>query len=103
MIVESSPVDSQGNGVVERTIKSVQGQIRLLRSALEDWIKAKLEPDHPVLAWMCECTSVLLNHFEVGEDGMTAFERNKRKKTKAPGLEFDEACQVHNGRLRDRH
>ena len=37
MVVESSPVgDSQGNGVVERVIKSVQGQIRVLRSALED-------------------------------------------------------------------
>ena len=92
MVVESSPVgDSQGNGVVERVIMSVQGQIRVLRSALEDRIKAKLEPDHPVLAWMCEYASVLLNRFEVGKDGMTAFERNKRKKAKALGLEFGEA------------
>ena len=54
----------------------------MLRSALEDRIKAKLEPDHPVIAWMCEYAFVLLNRFEVGKDGMTAFERNKRKKAK---------------------
>ena len=47
MVVESSPVDdSQGNDVVERAIKSVQGQIGLLTSALEDQCRAKLEPDH---------------------------------------------------------
>ena len=58
--------DSQGN---ERAIKSVQGKIRVLRSALEDGIKAKLEPDHNVLAWMCEYASVLLNRFEVVKTG----------------------------------
>jgi hypothetical protein len=32
-----------------------------------------------------------LNRFEVSKDGMTAYERNKRKKAKAFGLEFGEA------------
>ena len=27
--------------------------------------QGKLEPDHPVLAWMCEYASVLLSRFEV--------------------------------------
>ena len=44
-----------------------------------------------MFAWLCEYASVLLNRFEVGKDGMTAFERNKRKKAKAVCLEVGEA------------
>ena len=87
MVVESSTVgDSHANGVVERAIKSVQGQIQASRSAFEDHIKAKVGPDCP--AWMCEY--VLLNRFNVGKDEMTALERNTRKKAKTLGMEFGE-------------
>ena len=37
MIVEHSAVgDSKGNGIIERAVKSVEAQTRVLRSALED-------------------------------------------------------------------
>ena len=92
MVVESSPVgDSKGNGMIERAVKSVQGQVRVLRSALEERIGAKLDPHHAVFPWMVEYASLMLNRFEVGRDGRTAYERNKQKKAKTSGMEFGEA------------
>ena len=69
MVVESSLVgDSKGNGVIERAVKSVQGQVRVMRSALEERIGAKLDPQHVVFPWMVEYASLMLNRFEVGRE-----------------------------------
>jgi hypothetical protein len=53
-------------------VKSLVAQMRVARSALEGWIRARLEPDHPSVAWLTEYVSMMLNKFEVGKDGMTA-------------------------------
>jgi len=91
-IPEHSPVaDSQGNGVAERAVKSVEGQLRVLRSALETRIRAKVPSEHAVMSWMTEYAAVVLNRYEVGKDGKTAYERNRNKRSKAMGLEFGEA------------
>ena len=88
---EASPVgSSSSNGVVERAIASVGGQVRVGRSALEDRWGVTLDSRHPVFTWMAEYAAVLLNRFEVGRDGKTAFERCKGKKSKTLGLEFGE-------------
>ena len=82
--------DSKGNGVVERAVKSIEGQIRVVRSALEMRIGAKIEPEHAVTTRLIEYVSLLLNRHEVGRDGRTAYERNKNKSSKLMGLEFGE-------------
>ena len=44
-MIEHSPVgDSKSNGCIERTIQSVEGQIRTLRSATQSRIGAKIVP-----------------------------------------------------------
>ena len=51
--VEVSPVgDSKANGEIERAIKSVQGQIRTLKSALEEHYKTTFDEGHVMLAWL---------------------------------------------------
>ena len=88
-VIEHSAVeDSKGNGVVERGVQSTEGQIRVARSALEMRIGAKIEPEHAVMTWLIEYVSLLLNRYEVGRDGRTAYERNKNKSSKLMGLEF---------------
>ena len=48
--VEVSPVgDSRANGEIERAIKTVQGQIRTLRSALDDHYKTEFNEHHVLL------------------------------------------------------
>ena len=92
MIVESSPVgQSQSNGVAERAISSVEGQLRVLRDALEARLNVKLPVNHPLTPWLVEYAALVLNRFEVGKEGKTAHERSKGKNGKLMGLEFGEA------------
>ena len=46
---------------------------------------------HAIAPWMVEYAAVLLNRFEVGKDGKTAFERSKGRRAKTLGIEFGEA------------
>ena len=91
-IVETIPVGSSAsNGIVERAIRSVQQQVRVMRSAVEERTGAKLTPRHPIMTWMVENANYLLNRYEVGHDGKTAYERCKGKVAKVLGIEFGEA------------
>ena len=91
-IVEHSPVESHAsNGVVERAIQSVAGQVRVLRSCLEDKWSVKLNSKHAVIPWIMEHAAYVLNRFEVGHDGRTAQERCKGKPAKVAGVQFGEA------------
>jgi hypothetical protein len=91
-VVESSPVGSSAsNGIVERAIQSVEQQVRVLKSSLEEKWKVHVPARHSVVPWMVEYSALLLNRFEVGRDGKTAYERCKGKQAKTAGLEFGEA------------
>lgn len=79
-IVEHSPVGaSQSNGIIERAVQSMQGQLRTLKLALEKRWGADIPTEHPIIAWAVEYGSLLLNRFEVGHDGKTSYERLKGK------------------------
>jgi hypothetical protein len=91
-IEENSPVGaSQSNGVVERGIQSVTGQVRVLLDALGVRWKMKIDQGHLIICYIVEYAALLLNRFEVGHDGRTTYERCKRKKAKTRGIEFGEA------------
>ena len=91
MVIEHAPkYQSQSNGVVERAVQSVVAQMRVIRSSLEERMKVKIGSKHAVWAWVAEYASYLLNRFEVGKDGKTAYERCKGKRAKVMGLEFGE-------------
>jgi hypothetical protein len=90
-IVEESPVRSHGsNGVVERAVQTIEGQIRVMKLALEDRIGRAVDAEAPVVTFMAEYASYLLNRLEVGKDGKTAHERVKGKTASVLGLEFGE-------------
>ena len=90
-IRENSPVDSHAsNGVVERAIQSVQGQVRVMKGALEERWGVKIGSKHAVIPWIVEYAAHLLNRFEVSHDGKTAYERYKGKFAKHMGIEFGE-------------
>ena len=91
MVVEHSLVhSSRSNGVVERAMRIVQGQVRTMRSALEDRWGVQIGVDHPVWSWMMEYAGWILTRCQVGKDGRTAYERLKGKRAKIQGLEFGE-------------
>ena len=62
MNVENSPVHrSASNGVVERGIQAVQGQVRVLRSSVEAKFGVKLVQHHPIWPWLIEYAAWCLN------------------------------------------
>jgi hypothetical protein len=90
-IVEHSPIASSGsNGVVERAVQTVEGQIRVLKLALEERLGVKVPASSCIVAFLAEYSAYLLNRLEVGKDGKTALERSKGKSASVLGIEFGE-------------
>ena len=88
---EHSPVRSSGsNGVIERAIKEVEGQIRVMKSATDARVETDITGTSNTLPWMIEFASVLINRYLVGTDGKTAYERSRGKTSKMIGFEFGE-------------
>ena len=74
-------------------MQSVSEQVRVLRSGLESKIKAKLPGSHPVMCWLVEHSTDLLNKYQRGEDGRTAYQRLRGKVWDHQMVEFGE--KVH--------
>ena len=92
LIIEHSPVaDSQANGVAERAVQSAEGQVRVLKDALEWRLGCALSTTSPVLTWLVRHAGLLVTRFEVGIDGRTAHERNTGKRATGPRIEFGES------------
>ena len=99
-IVENSPVAAhQSNGMVERAIQSVAAQTRVLLSAVQERWGLELPIEHPFICYLVEYAAVLLNRFESGRDGKTAYERNKGKKATTLGIEIGESIFLRRKRI----
>ena len=80
---EQSPVQSsQSNGEAERTVQSVESQIRKLVSALEERIGGTLNPEGCVIPWLAIHAGNLLAIFDVRDNGKTPYEKLRGKKVK---------------------
>jgi hypothetical protein len=76
---------------VERAIRSIQQQVRVMKDALEFKARVKIGCRHPVMPWIVEYAGHLLNRFEIGQDGKSAYERCKGKSARTLGIEFGES------------
>ena len=57
----------------------MEGIVRTLKHELEERLQWKLDVHHPVFSWLVEHAADLLTKFQTGEDGLTPFERLRRK------------------------
>ena len=90
-VVEESPVGSHAsNGIVERAVQGIEGQIRVMKSALEARLQRKVATERRIVMFMAEYGAHLMNRLEVGKDGKTAYERSRGKRGKVVGVEFGE-------------
>ena len=74
--------------MIERHIQVVEQQVRVMKSALEEKWAVGIPSKHCLLPWIIEYAGLLLDRFEVGKDGKTAYERCKGEKAKTLGIEF---------------
>ena len=90
-ILEESPVQSHGsNGIVERGVQSIEGQVRTMKLGLEERLGMDIDAEERIVNFLPEYAGYLLNRLEVGKDGKTPYERNKGKKATVLGIEFGE-------------
>ena len=102
--VEVSPVgDSKANGEIERAVRTVQGQARTLKSALDMNYKTEFGENHAIMPWLVACASSLISKFTLGIDGKTSHERCRGRKFDKVLPEFGECVMYlktpqHKGR-----
>ena len=82
------PYDSRANGYVERAVRSVEEQTRVLKVAFQDVTGRELAVDTPSLAWLVEHAADTLNKALVSADGRTAYERVRGRKYHVEMFEF---------------
>ena len=76
MGVEVSPMgDSQAKGDVERAIRTVQGQARTMKSALDNKYNTEFGENHIIIPWLVPYASSAINKFTIDTGGKTAHER----------------------------
>ena len=91
VIPEESPVgESQSNGRVERAVRTVKGQIRTMKEAVDSRFQDRIAGHHPVLSWLPRHAAASIVRYNIGKDGRTAHERWKGKKFKREVAEFGE-------------
>ena len=90
-VIEESPVKSSGsNGIVERGVQVLEGQLRVMLLAFESRMGREVSAKEPIVTFMPEYAAYLLNRREQGKDGKTSYERCKGKKAIVLGVEFGE-------------
>ena len=80
-ISEHSAVgDSQGNGCIDRALRTVEEMVRTLKLDLEARVSKTLKITHKVILWLMEHAFDSVNKVQGGEDGKTSFKRVKGKR-----------------------
>ena len=101
MGVEVSPAgDSQANGDVERAIRTVKGQIRILKGALDGNYKTEFGENRAVMPWLIAYSSSPINKFTVDTAGNTAHDRCRGRKFAKVLPEFGECVCIARRNLR---
>ena len=92
LVMEESPVeDSQANGIIERTNRTVQGQFRTMKSQLEERYKQVVSVSHMCIPWLISHAAMVITLFHVGQDGQTGYQRWKGKAFNKRIPEFGES------------
>ena len=86
----SHPGESASNGLSERSVQTFEDQFRTFKIALEANLGHHLPNDHPVLPWLVEHTSYILNKYMLGTDGFTSMGRLHGKEIRERICEFGE-------------
>eukprot|EP00973_Karenia_brevis_P042574 5893899-Karenia_brevis.AAC.2 len=92
VMVQNSPVgESQSNGVIERTIQSVQEQVRAIKNTIEEEASMKIDSTSHIWPWLIEYAAFTLYAFKIDDDdGLTALERTRGKATHQAIVAFGE-------------
>ena len=89
--MEESPVEEhQSKGTIEVTVRAIQKQVRVMKSALEKAheMRSTFETSHPGVSRGTR--GRLVSRYQVGRDGRTAYELHAGKPYRRQLVEFGE-------------
>ena len=92
VLEHSAAGDSQGDGLINRAVKTVEEVVRALKLDVVERVSQKLNVTHRATFWLVERAVILVNEFQFGQDGKTGLERLKRTQPDEDLLRF--ASQV---------
>ena len=91
MIPENPPKgESQANGKVEETCKTVRGFLKVLQSQLEENTGVEINGQDDTIHWMIRWSAMLPSRFIVGKDKKTAHQRRRGRRCEIPTEVFGE-------------
>ena len=82
--------DSNSNGRVERAIQDLKGFVRTLRAALEINVGGKINLSDPIVPLIVRHAAYVINVSRVRENGRTAWQLMKGRRSRTPLLPFGE-------------
>ena len=90
-VPEHSPVgESQSNGKAERSVQTVEDQIRTVKLALESRIGARIPSNHSLMHWIVLHSADILNKYTVNKIGMSPYEETHGQRSPERRVEFGE-------------
>ena len=91
VLEEHSPeYDPQSNGSAEVGVKLLKGQLRTMKSCLENTLGYRVPVQHPLVAWMARHAANLVTWCAKGHDGQTAYQRVRAREFKTKLMTFGE-------------
>ena len=95
-VPENSAVgESQSNGRAEAAVQKWEDHMRTIKAGLETRLGQKVPLKHPVVLWMIEHVSSLINRHFVAAHGKTPYEYVHGKRSKGRTAEFGERILYH--------
>ena len=83
---------SASNGMIEQAVQDIEGQVRVLKIALEQRLARRLPPEADILTWLIDYAGVCLSRCNVSKlDNKTPRERRLGKRDDVPFYEFGES------------
>jgi hypothetical protein len=82
--------DHQCNGGVEKAIRDVKDQVRVMRCALARSVGAAVPLASPIMDWLVAWAAELITGARIGQDGMTAYRRLRGREWQPRVAEFAE-------------
>jgi hypothetical protein len=77
-------------------VKLLKGQVRILKSNLENEIGQQIPVRHPLMAWLASHAAALVTWCTKGHDGRTAYQKVRGKEFRTRLLAVGEACRFKN-------
>ena len=90
---QASAYSSQSQGSVERFHRTLMGQVRTLKTQLQNNYHVHLTSQHPIMPWLVRHAAYLLTRYATHSDGNRSYFRRWQREHKAPLCEFGETVQ----------